>query len=123
AAVADYKPKNVASSKIKKKEQSLNIDLEPTIDILKHLGEKKTKQVLIGFALETDNEEENAKSKIVKKNLDFIVLNSLNDKGAGFKHDTNKISIIDKHNIVYRFELKSKDEVANDIVTHLIKIL
>lgn len=123
AAVADYKPKNVASSKIKKKDQSLNIDLEPTIDILKHLGDKKMKQILIGFALETDNEEENAKSKIVKKNLDFIVLNSLNDKGAGFKHDTNKISIIDKYNNVHRFELKSKDEVANDIVTHLIKIL
>ena len=123
AAVADYKPKSVASSKIKKKDNNLNIDLEPTVDILKHLGDNKKNQILIGFALETDNEEENAKSKIAKKNLDFIVLNSLNDKGAGFKHDTNKISIIDKHNKIQRFELKSKDEVANDIVTHLIKIL
>ena len=123
AAVADYKPKSVASSKIKKKDNNLNIDLEPTVDILKHLGDNKKNQILIGFALETDYEEENAKSKIAKKNLDFIVLNSLNDKGAGFKHDTNKISIIDKHNKIQRFELKSKDEVANDIVTHLIKIL
>ena len=123
AAVSDYKPKSVASSKIKKKDNNLNIDLEPTVDILKHLGDNKKNQILIGFALETDYEEENAKSKIAKKNLDFIVLNSLNDKGAGFKHDTNKISIIDKHNKIQRFELKSKDEVANDIVTHLIKIL
>jgi phosphopantothenoylcysteine decarboxylase/phosphopantothenate--cysteine ligase len=123
AAVADYKPTSVASTKIKKKDDNLNIHLEPTIDILKYLGDNKKKQILIGFALETDNEEENAKSKIVKKNLDFIVLNSLNDKGAGFKHDTNKISIIDKHNNIQRFKLKSKDEVANDIVNHLIKIL
>jgi phosphopantothenoylcysteine decarboxylase/phosphopantothenate--cysteine ligase len=123
AAVADYKPTSVASTKIKKKDDNLNIHLEPTIDILKYLGDNKKKQILIGFALETDNEEENAKSKIVKKNLDFIVLNSLNDKDAGFKHDTNKISIIDKHNNIQRFKLKSKDEVANDIVNHLIKIL
>lgn len=123
AAVADYKAKDIAKSKIKKKDQKLNIDLEPTIDILNHLGKHKKNQILVGFSLETDNEEENAKLKVIKKNLDFIVLNSLNDKGAGFKHDTNKVSIIDKDNIIKRFELKSKDEVAKDIVSHLIKLL
>lgn len=123
AAVADYKAKDIAKSKIKKKDQKLNIDLEPTIDILNHLGKHKKKQILVGFSLETDNEEENAKLKVIKKNLDFIVLNSLNDKGAGFKHDTNKVSIIDKDNIIKRFELKSKDEVAKDIVSHLIRLL
>ena len=123
AAVADYKAKDIAKSKIKKKDQKLNIDLEPTIDILYYLGKHKKNQILVGFSLETDNEEENAKLKVIKKNLDFIVLNSLNDKGAGFKHDTNKVSIIDKDNIIKRFELKSKDEVAKDIVSHLIKLL
>lgn len=123
AAVADYKAKDIAKSKIKKKDQKLNIDLEPTIDILNYLGKHKKNQILVGFSLETDNEEENAKLKVIKKNLDFIVLNSLNDKGAGFKHDTNKVSIIDKDNIIKRFELKSKDEVAKDIVSHLIKLL
>jgi phosphopantothenoylcysteine decarboxylase/phosphopantothenate--cysteine ligase len=123
AAVADYKPKTVAKSKIKKNDQNLNIDLEPSIDILNYLGIHKKKQILVGFSLETDNEVENAKSKIAKKNLDFIVLNSLNDKGAGFKLDTNKISIIDKDNNIQRFELKSKEEVAKDIVDHLIQLL
>jgi phosphopantothenoylcysteine decarboxylase/phosphopantothenate--cysteine ligase len=123
AAVADYKPKKILESKIKKKDLNLNIELTPTIDILHYLGEQKKHQILVGFALETDNEEQNAMLKISKKNLDFIVLNSLKDKGAGFKHHTNKISIIDKDNNIERFELKSKDEVAKDIVAHLIKTL
>ncbi len=121
AAVADYSPKNVSDSKMKKTENSLHLDLQPTVDILKTLGQhKKQNQILVGFALETDNEEENARKKLAKKNLDFIVLNSLNDTGAGFKHDTNKISIIEKNNI-HKFELKSKQKVAIDIVNHIIE--
>ncbi|NER17607.1 bifunctional phosphopantothenoylcysteine decarboxylase/phosphopantothenate--cysteine ligase CoaBC [Spongiivirga citrea] len=115
AAVADYKPKSVATQKIKKKDAKLEIQLEPTQDILKSLGEIKKEQFLVGFALETENEEGNAKGKLEKKNLDMIVLNSLNDKGAGFKQPTNKITIIDKELNVYRYELKSKSEVAKDI--------
>lgn len=121
AAVADYKPKFVAEQKIKKSNESLNIDLEPTIDILKTLGEqKKEGQFLCGFALETENEEINAQQKLSNKNLDMLVLNSLQDKGAGFKHDTNKISILDKSNKFHRFELKSKVEVAQDIIDFII---
>lgn len=121
AAVADYRPKLVAEQKMKKSNQSLNIDLEPTIDILKTLGaQKKEGQFLCGFALETENEEANAQQKLAKKNLDMIVLNSLQDKGAGFKHDTNKISILDKSNKFHRFELKSKVEVAQDIIDFII---
>lgn len=117
AAVADYKPATVANQKIKKSSGSKNIDLVPTKDTLEELGKlKKSNQLLIGFALETENENENAKAKIKKKNLDFIVLNSLNDTGAGFKTDTNKITIIDKYNKSIKFELKSKAEVAKDIV-------
>ena len=123
AAVADFKPKNIVESKIKKKDINLNIELTPTTDILHYLGEQKKHQILVGFALETDNEEKNAKLKIASKNLDFIVLNSLKDEGAGFQHTTNKISIIDKNNNIERFELKPKDDVAKDIVAHLIKIL
>lgn len=121
AAVSDYKPKEVINEKIKKKESNLNIELIPTQDILASLGELKIQQKLIGFALETNNEIENAKSKLKRKNLDFIVLNSLQDKGAGFKKDTNKISIISSTEIK-SFELKSKAEVAKDILKEVISL-
>lgn len=121
AAVADYKPKNVSDKKIKKKNTNLYIDLEPTTDILKSLGKIKKHQFLVGFALETDNELENAKEKIRKKNLDAIVLNSLRDKGAGFAGDTNKITIIDKNFNEFPFPLKSKVEVAEDIVGKIVE--
>jgi len=121
AAVADYKPKKVAVQKIKKADTSLQIELTPTKDILASLGEKKDCQFLLGFALETNDEVENAKSKIVKKNLDAIVLNSLQDKGAGFAGNTNKITIIDDNFIITPFELKSKIEVARDIVNFIIE--
>ncbi|CAL2101151.1 Cysteine/Cysteine sulfinic acid decarboxylase [Tenacibaculum sp. 190130A14a] len=123
AAVADYRPKNVASQKIKKKEAALSIELEPTQDILKSLGEIKKNQLLVGFALETNNEEENAKSKIKRKNLDMIVLNSLRDKGAGFATDTNKITIIDVDFSKKEFALKSKKEVSKDIINEIIQKL
>jgi phosphopantothenoylcysteine decarboxylase/phosphopantothenate--cysteine ligase len=117
AAVADYTPSNVANQKIKKKAGDFNIELKPTKDILKHLGSlKSSHQKLIGFALETQNEVENAKKKIRSKNLDLVVLNSLQDQGAGFGHDTNKITLIDAKNNLEEFELKSKSEVANDII-------
>lgn len=121
AAVADYKPKNVASQKIKKKDASLEIALEPTKDILASLGAIKKDQFLVGFALETENELENAKSKLTRKNLDAIVLNSLNDKGAGFATNTNKVTFIDSNQKVTPFELKSKDEVAKDILNEIIQ--
>ena len=120
AAVADYRPKNIATKKIKKKESSLTIQLEPTKDILKSLGEIKTKQLLVGFALETNNEIENAKSKITRKNLDLIVLNSLKDKGAGFATDTNKVTLIDADFNEKPFELKSKKAVSVDIVKEIL---
>lgn len=124
AAVADYTPVEVAQQKIKKNEERFTIELKKTKDIIGEVGKiKRPEQVLVGFALETNNEEEHAKQKIVKKNLDFIVLNSLNDAGAGFKHDTNKIKIIDKHNNITHFELKNKSEVAEDIVLYLEKKL
>lgn len=120
AAVADYKPKNIVAQKIKKKEASLTIKLSPTKDILASLGAIKKKQFLVGFALETNNELENAKNKIKRKNLDAIVLNSLRDKGAGFATNTNKITIIDKDFNEKPFKLKSKDEVAKDIINEII---
>ena len=120
AAVADYRPAEVALEKIKKKEDNLSIALTKTKDILLSLGEIKTKQFLVGFALETQNEEENAKLKLKKKNLDLIVLNSLRDEGAGFKSDTNKVTLIDKNNKVLPFSVKSKREVAQDILQHII---
>lgn len=123
AAVADYKPVSFVKGKIKKTVDQLSLKLEKTKDILKHLGEIKKKQILIGFALEVENEISNAKKKIISKNLDFIVLNSLNDNGAGFKTDTNKIVIIDNDNKLHNFELKSKKEVAADIINHMIKYL
>ena len=117
AAVADYKPKKVSTSKIKKKGETLTLELEKTKDILASLGEIKTNQLLVGFALETDNELEYAKGKLKKKNLDLIVLNSLKDKGAGFKTDTNKVTIIDNKNNINAYQLKSKAEVAIDILS------
>jgi len=120
AAVADYKPKNVAIQKIKKKDSSLTIEFIKTKDILASLGKVKSKQFLVGFALETNNEIENAKTKIKRKNLDAIVLNSLQDKGAGFATNTNKITIIDKNSNEKPFELKSKIEVADDILNEIV---
>tara|TARA_B110000037_G_C17034101_1_gene470796 strand:+ start:262 stop:933 length:672 start_codon:yes stop_codon:yes gene_type:complete len=120
AAVADYTIANPSDIKIKKKTDQLSIDLVKTKDILKSLGQiKSDKQILVGFALETNNELENAKGKLEKKNLDFIVLNSLQDKGAGFKHQTNKITILDKYNKITKFELKDKSLVAQDILAYL----
>ena len=120
AAVADYKPKNVADQKIKKQDSSLTIELAPTKDILASLGLIKKHQFLVGFALETNNEIENAKSKVMRKNLDAIVLNSLQDNGAGFATNTNKITIIDKNLNEKPFELKSKAAVAKDIINEII---
>jgi len=120
AAVADYRPKNVVFQKIKKSESSFSIELEKTKDILASLGQIKKKQFLIGFALETENEIENAKLKIQKKNLDLIVLNSLQDEGAGFGKPTNKITFIDKNFSIEPMELKSKEEVAIDILNKVI---
>ncbi len=118
AAVADYAPKEVAKEKIKKNDQNLVIELVKNPDILKTMGERKAHQFLVGFALETQNEEENAKGKLEKKNLDMIVLNSLRDDGAGFRNDTNKIKILTKTELL-EFNLKSKDEVAKDILNFL----
>ena len=123
AAVADYKPKNIADQKIKKKDATLQIELAPTKDILASLGAIKKQQFLVGFALETNNELENAKGKLKRKNLDAIVLNSLQDKGAGFATDTNKVTIIDKDLNEIPFKLKSKKEVAVDIINEIIKKL
>lgn len=124
AAVADYTPSKTSDKKIKRKGDDLTIELKPTKDIAAALGNLKSdKQILIGFALETDNEEQNAAGKLKRKKLDFIVLNSLQDRGAGFGHDTNKISIISKDNIIKKFELKHKAEVASDIVDVLAEQL
>ena len=123
AAVADFTPSKVAFHKIKKEEETLTIQLNKTKDILASLGEIKSNKYLVGFALETQNELENAKTKLNKKNLDLIVLNSLNDKGAGFKLDTNKITLISKDNKIATFKVKTKKEVANDILQHIIKEL
>lgn len=121
AAVADYKPKNAATQKIKKTESTFTIELEKNKDILLSLGQIKKQQFLIGFALETENEIENAKNKIEKKNLDLIVLNSLNDKGAGFGQPTNKVTFIDKDFNIFENPLKSKELVAEDIVNLIVK--
>ena len=119
AAVADYKPKNVSPVKVKKNEDTLILELVKNVDIAKAVGQaKKPGQFLVGFALETDNEMFNARAKLQSKNLDLIVLNSLQDEGAGFRHDTNKISIIEPDKIT-PFALKSKMEVARDIVTFI----
>ena len=121
AAVADYKPKNVALQKIKKSADDFTIELEKTKDILASLGEIKKNQFLIGFALETENEIENAKLKIQKKNLDLIVLNSLQDLGAGFGKATNKVTFIDKFFNIEPMDLKSKEAVADDILNKVIE--
>mgnify|MGYP003414346241 FL=1 len=121
AAVADYKPKNVANQKIKKNDATFTIELEKTKDILASLGAIKKNQFLIGFALETENEIEHAKLKIQKKNLDLIVLNSLNDKGAGFGKPTNKVTFIDKNFQIEPMDLKSKEAVALDIINKIIQ--
>jgi len=124
AAVADYAPVNVADQKIKKQNNSFNIEVKKTTDILSLLGaQKKPGQILVGFALETNDEEKNAIEKLQKKNLDFIVLNSMNDEGAGFKKDTNKITIIDKNLQKTEYGLKSKTEVARDICNKLNELL
>ena len=120
AAVADYKPKNSASEKIKKTDTALELSLSPTKDILASLGVIKKQQYLVGFALETNNEIENAKGKLKRKNLDAIILNSLKDKGAGFAKDTNKITFIDKEFNEKAFKLKSKVAVAKDIMNEII---
>ena len=121
AAVSDFTPKVVSSQKIKKKEANMEVTLVPTKDILASVGQKKGKQFLVGFALETENELNNAKDKIQKKNLDLIVMNSLQDKGAGFKSNTNKVTLIDKAGQIISYELKSKQEVASDIFNEILK--
>ena len=121
AAVADYTPLQKANQKIKKLENTLTLELVKTKDIAFELGkQKKEHQTLVGFALETNDEEANAKSKMVRKNLDFIVLNSLNDDGAGFGHDTNKVTIFSKNNKILAFPLTSKKELASSIINFVI---
>ncbi|WP_010521020.1 bifunctional phosphopantothenoylcysteine decarboxylase/phosphopantothenate--cysteine ligase CoaBC [Aquimarina agarivorans] len=119
AAVADYRPKNKSEQKLKKKEGEMSIALERTTDILNWMGQQKDKQFLVGFALETQNEIENATSKLKRKNLDLIVLNSLNDKGAGFKNKTNKVTFINHKLETKAFDLKTKAEVAEDILKEI----
>lgn len=124
AAVADFSPVTESKNKVKRKGDNLNLVLSPTKDIAAALGKNKTSdQIVVGFALETENPVENAKSKLKRKNLDFIILNSLDDKGAGFNYDTNKITIIDKAGKIERFDLKTKNEVAKDIVNKIIEDL
>ena len=121
AAVADYRPKSVAEQKIKKSDENFTIELVKNKDILKTFGEHKKNQYLVGFALETENEVENALGKLKRKNLDAIVLNSMRDKGAGFGGATNKITFIDTNSTITTFELKTKADVAVDIFNEIIK--
>jgi len=124
AAVADFSPQQTYIKKVKRGMVDWSINLKPTTDIAADLGNVKTGgQVLAGFALESDNELENAKAKLKRKNFDFIVLNSLKDPDSGFETDTNKITIIDKNNIIDNFELKSKKDAASDIVGKLIRMM
>ena len=124
AAVADYKPTVRADQKIKKKDEILTLELTKTQDIAASLGKMKHNgQIIVGFALETEEEQSNALKKLESKNFDFIVLNSLNDQGAGFGHDTNKITIIGRDHKTRTFTLKSKKEVARDIVNAIIEKL
>jgi phosphopantothenoylcysteine decarboxylase/phosphopantothenate--cysteine ligase len=124
AAVADYKPATESPSKIKRTRDEMKLTLTPTGDIAGKLGRQRTSgQILVGFALETENAENNAAKKLIEKNLDFIVLNRLHDNGAGFNVDTNKIIIIDKDNNQKNFELKSKDDVAKDIVDEIYNLM
>jgi phosphopantothenoylcysteine decarboxylase / phosphopantothenate---cysteine ligase len=122
AAVADYRPKVVSDTKIKKKEATFTIVLEKTIDIAASLGKLKTEQqIMVGFALETNNELENAQKKLISKNLDCIVLNSMRDAGATFNHDTNKITMVFKDNQIQEFPLKQKTAVADDILDAVVQ--
>ncbi len=124
AAVADYKPEILHPDKLKKTSETLDLSLVKTIDIAATLGaQKKDRQIIVGFALETSNELENAKDKLKRKNFDLIVLNSLRDEGAGFGHDTNKVRILDKKEKIVDFELKSKKAVAKDIVNAITESL
>jgi len=123
AAVADYRPDNVAEQKIKKNDETMTLSLVKTKDILASMGAAKQNQLLIGFALETENEEDNALKKLKKKNLDLIVLNSLNDKGAGFKTKTNKITLLTKTGEITPYELKSKEAVAVDIFNAITQLV
>src|ERR1035437_8676575 len=124
AAVADFTPVEVYGKKIKKDESGLLLRFKPTTDIAKTLGaSKSSSQVIAGFALETDNELDNAKEKLFRKNLDIIVLNSLKEDGAGFGHDTNKITLIDRNNNIDKFELKSKEEAAKDILNKIVSMI
>jgi phosphopantothenoylcysteine decarboxylase/phosphopantothenate--cysteine ligase len=124
AAVADFTPEEVKGEKIKKDAGELVLRLKPTIDIAESLGKtKKRSQLLAGFALETNNEIKNAKEKLIRKNLDIIILNSLKETGAGFSYDTNKITIIDRNNNIDKFELKSKEEAAKDILNKIVSII
>ncbi len=124
AAVSDYKPAKVSGEKIKSDKQKLLMEFERTVDIARELGiNKKKNQFLAGFALESENEIENARKKLAEKNLDLIVLNSLRNEGAGFQHETNKITIIDKYNNKSDFELKPKKEVAKDIIDKIAEII
>ena len=122
AAISDFKPKSIDTRKIKKDKKLSQIKLEPTKDILLEVSKIKNNQIVIGFALETDNEYENAKTKLKQKKLDAIVLNSLKDKSSGFCFDTNRISYIKKNGSVKKFNLKSKKDVAKDIFNEIIKI-
>ncbi len=122
AAVADYTPSHPADQKIKKKDATFTIELTKTVDIAATLGQqKRAGQIMVGFALETNNELENARKKLVSKNLDLIVLNSLRDAGAGFGHDTNKITVIDRDGPVHEFDLRLKDELARDLLSLVIE--
>jgi phosphopantothenoylcysteine decarboxylase / phosphopantothenate---cysteine ligase len=123
AAVADYRPKVIVDKKIKKGDEGMTLELEKTHDILRTLGNNKgTDQLLVGFSLETNNEKEYALKKLHEKNLDMIVLNTLNDEGAGFNHDTNKVTLFDRNGKETAFPLKSKQEVAKDIVSAIIEL-
>jgi len=124
AAVADFTPQEVTGKKIKRDGRELVLTLKPTTDIAETLGKSKTKsQIVVGFALESNNELENATEKLFRKNLDFIVLNSLKDSGAGFGYNTNKITIIDRYNNIDKFELKSKEEAAKDILNKIVSMI
>ena len=124
AAVADYAPVKMEDTKVKRGKGNYTIELKPNPDIAASLGAiKKPEQLLIGFALETHNEEDNALKKLEKKNLDFIVLNSLQDEGAGFQHDTNRITIIERNGTKHNFGLKPKTEVAADIVEVMLDMM
>lgn len=124
AAVADFTPVEVKRNKIKKDKNDFTLSLRPTTDIAATLGKmKKSGQILVGFALETDNEIKYASRKLENKNLDVIVLNSLKDEGAGFEYDTNKITLIDRNNIIDKFELKSKEDAAKDILNKVVSMI